>query len=67
MEHQRLIRLPEVVEMTGVPKSSLYVKIKNKEFPCPVMTGTRSRAWKLKSVIDWINSRPEVSSEDLYE
>ncbi len=63
----KLIRVGKVVEMTGIPKSSLYLKIKKNEFPKPVMTGVRTRAWRMDSVIDWINSRPEVSTEDVYE
>lgn len=65
MEMQRLIRLPEVVKMTSLPKSSIYLKIKNDEFPRPVKTGVRSRAWQLKSVVEWMNSRPLAMGEDV--
>ncbi|UVC28254.1 AlpA family transcriptional regulator [Pantoea sp. SOD02] len=50
----RLLRIPDVIDMTGVPRSTIYLKMKNKEFPQQVYIGTRSVAWVESEVLDWI-------------
>lgn len=55
----KLIRLPEVCNLTGLSRSSLYRAINAGLFPRSVQLGQRSVAWRLDQVEDWINSRPE--------
>lgn len=58
LERERLIRLPEVLELTGLSKSTLYRKIKEDQFPAPVSLGPGSVAWRKSEVLDWIANRP---------
>ena len=55
----KLLRLPEVCNLTGLSRSSLYRAINAGLFPRSVQLGQRSVAWRLDQVEDWINSRPE--------
>lgn len=53
----KLLRLPGVIECTGLPRTTLYRYIKQGTFPAPVALGTRSIAWKSDEVRAWIESR----------
>ncbi|WP_157199282.1 phage/plasmid primase, P4 family [Methylomonas koyamae] len=46
MEKIKLLRLPEVLETTALPKSTLYARIKAGTFPKPVKLSARSVAWR---------------------
>lgn len=50
----RLLRISEVMSLTGLPKSTIYLKIKNKEFPSQLQIGLRSVAWLENEIQDWI-------------
>ncbi len=52
----RLIRLNEVMDKTGLCKSSVYSKIKDGTFPPPVAIGARSVAWPSYEVDIVINT-----------
>jgi len=56
--NRKIIRMNDVVEKTGLCKTTLYKKIRNGEFPAPFpIGGARARARGfLESVVDeWIN------------
>lgn len=50
----RLLRMTDVINLTGLPKSTIYLKIKNKEFPDQVSIGARSVAWVEAEINEWI-------------
>lgn len=52
-----LIKLPQVIKLTALSRSSLYSYIKNGEFPAPIKIGKRAVAWPEARVADWINQR----------
>jgi len=55
----RLIRLPEVLAMTGLRnRQDLYLGMKKGGFPTPVKISSRAVAWRLNEIQDWIESRP---------
>ena len=58
---RRLLRLPEVMERTGVSKPTIYRLIKAGEFPKPVSLGVRAVGWDAHSIDEWIEAR-EVSA-----
>ena len=46
MQEERLLRLPQVRERTGLGRSSIYSRIAANEFPRPIKAGrTRQVAW----------------------
>lgn len=53
----RLMKLPEVVRMTGVPESSVYWRISKGEFPRPIKIGERASAWNSDEIEKWIAAK----------
>ncbi len=51
---ERLLRLREVTERTGLAKSTIYRNIKAKTFPEPVKVGVASSRWRESDLRDWI-------------
>lgn len=58
----RVLRLRGVSELTGLPKSTLYLYMKNNHFPMPVKLGVRSVGWIEEEVEAWLNQRKELRS-----
>ncbi|WP_415174117.1 AlpA family transcriptional regulator [Pantoea sp.] len=55
-EADRLMRMPDVINMTGLPRSTIYLKIKNNEFPQQVQISSRSVAWIESEIKSWISN-----------
>ncbi|KRW58565.1 helix-turn-helix transcriptional regulator [Pseudomonas sp. TTU2014-080ASC] len=53
----RLIRLPEVINLTGLSRSSIYKYISEKTFPQSVSLGERACAWVESEVQEWVLAR----------
>jgi len=61
---ERLLRLREVIERTGLAKSTIYRNIKAKTFPEPVKVGVASSRWRESDLRDWIARRRHVTALD---
>ena len=57
----RLIKLPEVSRLTGVPPSSVYWRVSRGEFPRPIKIGERASAWNSDEVENWIATKIEAA------
>ncbi|EHK8985498.1 AlpA family transcriptional regulator [Vibrio vulnificus] len=55
----RLIRLNEVLGMTGLSRSCMYRFIEANQFPAQVPLGGRAVAWVESEVQEWITQRVE--------
>ena len=55
-----IIRIEEVMDITGLRKTMLYDLIRKKEFPRQVSLGARAVGWYKKTVLEWNRSRPTV-------
>ncbi|MGZ9899303.1 helix-turn-helix transcriptional regulator [Shewanella gaetbuli] len=55
----RLIKLKEVMDCTGLSRSTVYKYIEEGCFPKSVCLGTRAVAWVESEVHDWIMQRIE--------
>ncbi|TCV17766.1 AlpA family transcriptional regulator [Vibrio crassostreae] len=53
----RLIRLNEVLVMTGLSRSGMYRSIEKQQFPSQVPIGDRAVAWVESEVQDWVHQR----------
>lgn len=54
----RLLRLKQVISITGLSRSTLYLMISKNEFPRQInLTGARCVAWLESEIIEWINLR----------
>jgi prophage regulatory protein len=62
----RIIRLKEVIDSTGLARSTIYKYIGEGTFPKPVSLGDRCVGWVDSEVHDWILARIEErdSAED---
>ena len=57
----RMMRIPEVAEVTGLSKTTIWRRVKSGDFPAPLRLGsltTRSVGWREGDVEKWIESRP---------
>ena len=63
-EPDRLIRLPEVLRMTGLGRATLFALVKARDFPRPVRLGARAVAWWYSEVLAWMRSRPIASESN---
>lgn len=51
----RLLRQPQVTEITGLRRSALYRMVWDEKFPKPMKIGQRMVAWREDEVREWIN------------
>ena len=58
---QRLLRLPEVLQATGVSRSTVYRMVADRTFPPPVKLAKRAVAWRHDDVRQWTIGRPSTS------
>lgn len=49
-----------VSELTGLPRSTLYLYMKNDQFPKPVKLGIRSVGWIKEEVDEWLRQRKNL-------
>lgn len=56
---ERLIRLAEVISITGLRKTSIYAAMNAGEFPKSIKISSRASAWPLSAVNRWVSSRVE--------
>lgn len=54
---EKLHRLPAVIDIVGLGRSSIYMAIKAGTFPAPVRIGAKAVAWKDSDIKKWIESR----------
>ena len=54
---KRIMRLPEVIGIVGVCRSTIYFWMEKKTFPKPIKLGKRSIGWLEKDIQDWISQK----------
>lgn len=59
----RIIRLKDVIESTGIARSTIYKLVGEGEFPKPVPLVGRTVGWVESEVQEWIRSR--IAQRDL--
>jgi prophage regulatory protein len=63
---ERILRQPRVIEITGLPKSTLWKEIKDGNFPQPIRLTKRSIGWfesDIKSYLERLRSEPWIPRE----
>ena len=60
---KKIYRLPDVMNMTGLSRSSIYLRISTNEFPKPVKLGRRAVGWPEDSIIAWQAKMMEAQDE----
>ena len=56
-----ILRLPQVVALTGLSRSTIYRRVAHGEFPAQVQISERAVGWREDEVVEWVESRPAVS------
>ena len=59
----RFLRLPEVLDRTGLSRSTIYVRLDRGLFPRPVSLGARAVGWLESEVDEWIRERIAASRD----
>ena len=54
---QRILRLPDVKTLTGLSRSTIYLRMAEGKFPQQISLGSRAVGWINSEVIDWIEHR----------
>ena len=57
----KLIRVNEVVERTGLARTTIWRLRKAGAFPAPVRLGTQNIGWREATISDWIETRPDLA------
>ena len=61
----RILRLPEVIRLTGVCRSTILAWSREGRFPTKVALGPRSVGWSERAVQVWIATRFDVLENDV--
>ena len=54
MKDERLIRLPEVLQLYPICRASWYAGIQNGKYPKPIKLGKRTSAWRRSDILELI-------------
>lgn len=60
MNTPRLLRLRQVIELTGLKRDTIYRYIRAGQFPRQRRISERASAWREDEIKEWIDSRPVV-------
>ncbi|MEH6552427.1 MAG: AlpA family transcriptional regulator [Pseudomonadales bacterium] len=60
-ENTSLLRLSEVVKITGLAKATIYAKVANNTFPAPIKLSERASAWIDQEIEQWVQDRISFS------
>ena len=56
MDQDRIVRLPGVMEATGLARSTVWGLIKQGKFPSPYKLSKRAVGWKYSDIANFISS-----------
>lgn len=57
-----IIRLPNVIKMTGLSRSSIYAMMDKKLFPLSLKIGPRAVGWLDTDIQEWIDAKVKGAS-----
>ena len=55
-EENRIVRLPEVMRLTGLSKATIHRRYRDGTFPQPVRLGPQSIGWWRAEILEWLES-----------
>jgi len=56
MKEERFIRIPKVMEKTGLARSTIWLFVKKGKLPKPIKLSQRVTVWKESEISAYINS-----------
>ena len=60
MEYQ-ILRLKDVIAMTGLSRSTIYLRMEQDKFPQQINLGSRAVGWISSEIKEWIEKRIKES------
>ncbi len=57
----KIVRLPEVKNSTGLSRSSIYLRMANKDFPKSISLGGRAVGWFEADIQNWLENKRKES------
>ena len=54
---QMILRLPKVKQLTGLSRSTIYLRMSEGTFPQHISLGSRAVGWLRSEVADWMEQR----------
>ena len=58
---EEVLRLPAVLQRSGLRKTSVYAAVKRGAFPAPIRIGDRAVGWLASEVEAWLRERAAAS------
>ena len=55
----QMLRPPEVVERTGLSRTTLWRRVRAGTFPAPTELGENSIGWPANVIASWLANRPQ--------
>ena len=61
---KQIYRFPEVMKLTGLSHSSIYLAVSKDEFPKPIKIGRRAVGWHQNVIEEWMQKLMERNNEN---
>ena len=61
---QHILRLPTVKAITGLSRSTVYLRMSKGTFPEKISLGSRAVGWLETEIQDWLDERISVSRKE---
>lgn len=58
----RFLRLPEVISLVGLSRSTIYAEVSKGRFPAALQLSTSTVAWRASEVVAWMQSRQRAGA-----
>lgn len=62
---ETILRLPDVLNRTGLSRSTLYRRVDDGTFPAPINLGPRAVGWPESEIQTWIEQRIAESRDQV--
>ena len=59
----KMLTIAEVLEVTGLSRSSVYVMMREGTFPTALKIGARAVRWRESEIREWERSRPRAEGD----
>ena len=56
----RVLRLPEVVQLTRLSKATIYRLVNSGALPRQIRLGRRAVGWRSDEIQEWLDARPRA-------
>lgn len=57
-----ILRRPQVQQVVGLSRSTIYAKVAEGSFPRPIKLGKRAVGWRESDIDAWLASRPVATT-----